>query len=157
MNKYIWLTIIFIIFILMLAWKQAPNEPEVARPADEIIEGVIPELPEQIEGEPIISQSGNIKVTRPQPNTSIESPLLVKGEARLFEGTFQMRLKDADGNLITEKFGTARAEEVGAFGSFGELLLFDEVATETGVLELYSESAKDGAEQDLVLIPINFK
>ncbi|MAG28603.1 spore gernimation protein, partial [bacterium] len=66
------------------------------------------------------------------------------------------RLKDSDGSIIVEKFGTARAEEVGEFGSFGELLLFDEASTDTGVLEVYSISAFDGSEQDLVSIPIKF-
>ncbi len=153
MNKYIWITIAVIIFILTLAWKQAPNEPEVARLPDQITEDIIPEIEE---GEPTVSESGNIKVTRPQPDAKIVSPMLIKGEALLFEGTFQMRLKDASGAVIVEKFGTASAEEVGEFGTFGELLLFDEIAEQTGVLEVFSISAVDGSEQDLVSIPIKF-
>ncbi|MAG29080.1 hypothetical protein CL632_02975 [bacterium] len=156
MNKYIWITIIVIIFILTLAWKQAPNEPPVERLPEQIADDILQDSPVIEEGEPVISESGNIKVTRPQPDNKVESPMLVKGEAKVFEGTFQMRLKDSDGSIIVEKFGTAKAEEVGEFGSFGELLLFDEVSTETGALELFSISAFDGSEQDLVSIPIKF-
>ncbi|MDP3995289.1 MAG: Gmad2 immunoglobulin-like domain-containing protein [bacterium] len=149
MTKYIWLTAFLIAIILALAYKQAPNEPEVSRPMEDD--------PFSLEiGEPSVSESGNISVTQPQPYTWIASPLLVKGEARVFEGTVQFRLKDADGNIITEKFGTAAAEEIGAFGSFGELLVFDEPNTEEGVLEVYSESAADGSVQDLVSIPVRF-
>jgi hypothetical protein len=153
MTKYIWITIGVISLILFLAYQQAPNEPEVQRPLDEIVE----DIPfEQQEGEPIVSENGNIKITRPQPNTTITSPMLIKGEARVFEGTFQMRLKDAQDNIIVEKFGTAAAEEVGEFGTFGELLLFDDISSETGTLEVYWQSPEDGSEQDLVSIPIKF-
>lgn len=149
MTKYIWITAALIAIILAFAFKQAPNEPEVARPAED--------APFSLEeGEPVVSESGNIKVTQPQPNVEIASPLLVKGEARVYEGTVQFRLKDSNGNIITEKFGTAAAEETGAFGSFGELLVFDGLSGGEGVLEVYSESAFDGSVQDLVSIPVRF-
>jgi len=153
MTKYIWITISVIALILVLAYKQAPNELDLERPLDDIVSDIMP-TPD--EGEPIISDNGNIKITRPQPDAVVESPLLIKGEARVFEGTVQFRLKDAEGNIIVEKFGTAAASEVGEFGSFGELLLFDEVSSETGSLEVYWQSPQDGSEQDLILIPVKF-
>ena len=153
MIKYIWITIGVISLILVLAYKQAPNEPDLERPIEDIASETIP-TPE--EGEPIISENGNIKVTRPQPESTITSPLLIKGEARVFEGTVQFRLKDSDGNIIVEKNGTASAEEVGEFGQFGELLLFDEISSDSGTLEVYWQSPEDGSEQDLVSIPIKF-
>jgi len=153
MIKYIWITIGVISLILLLAYKQAPNEPDLERPIEDIASETIP-TPE--EGEPIISENGNIKVTRPQPESTITSPFLIKGEARVFEGTVQLRLKDSDGNIIVEKNGTASAEEVGEFGPFGELLLFDEVSSDSGILEVYWQSPEDGSEQDLVSIPIKF-
>jgi len=148
MTKYIWITISVIGLIILLAYKQAPSEPDLERPVE-----VIPELEE---AQLIISESGNIKVTEPQPDSVIESPLLIKGEARVFEGTVQFRLKDSQGNIIAEKFGTAQSVEAGEFGEFGELLLFDNVESESGTLEIYSQSPEDGSEQDLILIPVKF-
>lgn len=153
MTKYIWITISVIALIIILAWKQAPNEADLERPIEDIISDVMP-TPE--EGEPIVSDNGNIKITRPQPDSIVTSPMLIKGEARVFEGTVQFRLKDAEGNIIAEKFSTAQAEEAGEFGAFGELLLFDEVSAETGTLDVYWQSPENGSEQDLISIPIKF-
>lgn len=148
MQRYIWLTIGVIVLLLALGFKQAPNEPPVERPQDS---GSAIEA-----GEPIASESGNIKITEPRPDTKVASPLLVKGEARTFEATLQMQLKDADGTMLAEKIVTYAAEEVGEFGSFGELLLFDEPAVDSGTLSLFTESAEDGSVQDLLEIPIRF-
>jgi len=152
MTKYIWITIGVISLILIMAWKQAPKEPLVPT-SDEIVN----DFPfDQQEGEPIVSESGNIKVTRPQPGNTIQSPLLIKGEARVFEGTIQIRLKDAEGSVIIEKHGATESAEAGEFGNFGELLLFDDVKADEGVLEVYSIDASNGAEIDLTSIPVKF-
>jgi len=153
MTKYIWITISIIALILVFAYKHAPNEPDLEKPAEDIISDQMP-TPE--EGEPIVSESGNIKVTRPQKDTVATSPILVKGEARVFEGTFQIHLKDANGAILSEKTAMANAPDMGEFGSFGELILFDAPTTETGFLEVFSYSAKDGSLQDLVSIPVIF-
>lgn len=150
MTKYIWITVGMIGLILILAWKQAPKESPVAgteTPAEETAQV----------GEPVISQSGNIKVSQPQADSLISSPLLVKGQARTFESTFQMMLKDSDGKEIVKKTVTYAASDVGEFGDYGELLLFDNPKTDKGTLEVFTYSAKDGAVQDLVSIPVKFK
>ncbi len=149
MSRYIWITSLLLVFIIALALKQAPKEPPV--------ESIPGDIAQQLEeGEPVVSESGNILVTRPQPGAKISSPVLIRGEARVFENTFNMRLVDTDGNVIAEKFATADAPDVGEFGSFGELLVFDEVDTDEGFVEVYSESAEDGSEINLVRIPVNF-
>lgn len=153
MSKYIWITIAVIAAILILGLKQASKEPEVARPEKPATETPIAE---ELAGEPIVSQSGNIKVTEPQPQIKVASPLLVKGQARVFENTIQLRLKDAAGNVITEKSGAYESANAGEFGSFGELLLFDKTNASEGTLEVYSISAKDGSEIDKVEVPVRF-
>ena len=155
MTKYIWITILVIAFVMILAFKQAPKEPYFASegPKDGNPSDAIPSAEE---GEPIISESGNIKVTRPQPQAAAESPLLIKGEARVFENTFQIRLKDSNEAVLVEKTAMANAPDMGQFGPFGELLLFDKPNAGTGMVEIFSYSAKDGAVQDLVSIPVRF-
>ncbi len=150
MTKYIWITVGVIALVLILAFKQAPKEPSFAEATEG--EAATSEI-----GEPVVSQSGNIKVSQPQVDSLVSSPLLVKGEARVFENTFQMVLKDADGKEVVKKTATAAASDVGQFGAFGELLLFDQPKTDTGTLEVFDYSAKDGAVQDLVQIPVKFK
>jgi len=152
MTKYIWITIGVIALILVLGWKQAGKEPPV----------VIPEAPAEdvaapVVGEPVVSESGNIKVTQPQPDSLAASPMLVKGQARVFESTFQLVLKDGDGKEVTKKTVTYTAEDPSQFGDFGELLLFDAPKTDTGTLEVFDNSAKDGSVIDLVTIPVKFK
>jgi len=151
MTRYILITALLIVFIIALAAKQAPHEPEIASP--DVPEDILSGLET---GEPVVSESGNIKVERPQPGATISSPVLVRGQARAFEGTFHIRLKDSDGKVVVEKTGTASAEEAGDFGTFGELLLFDDVATDEGAVEVYTVSAEDGSEQDLASIPVKF-
>ncbi|OGY92274.1 MAG: hypothetical protein A3H70_03470 [Candidatus Komeilibacteria bacterium RIFCSPLOWO2_02_FULL_48_11] len=152
MTKYIWITVCVITLILILGWKQAGKEPPVVLP-----EAPTEDVPVLEAGEPIVSESGNIKVTQPQPNSLVSSPMLVKGQARTFESTFQMVLKDGDGKEVTKKTVTYTAPDPSQFGDFGELLLFDTPKIDSGTLEVYSNSAKDGAVQDLVSIPVKFK
>lgn len=152
MTKYIWITISVIVLVLILGLKQAPKEPPVVLP-----DAPAENIPALESGEPIVSESGNIKVTRPQPDSLASSPMLVKGQARVFESTFQMVLKDGDGKEVTKKTVTYTAEDPSQFGDFGELLLFDVPKTDTGTLEVFDNSAKDGAVQDLVTIPVKFK
>lgn len=162
MTKYIWITAIVIIFVLILAFKQAPREPAVSRPQSSqpgqeegtVQDEVAPVL--EADGEPLASESGNIKVDKPRAGTAVSSPLLVKGEARTFESTFQIRLKDSGGKIIKEKTATYQASDTGQFGAFGELLIFDKPETDTGTLEVFSLSAKDGTEIDKITIPLKF-
>lgn len=158
MTKYIWITIGIIILVFVLAFKQAPNEPQIERPSDSQSQedSDISDIIANENNEPSVSESGNIKVMEPYSGQQIASPLVVKGEARVFENAFSMRLKDSSGNIIISKDVTAKAPESGEFGSFSELMLFDEKASGDGILEVYSNSAKDGSEQDVVSIPVKF-
>jgi hypothetical protein len=158
MTKYIWITIGIIILVFALALKQAPNEPKIERPSDAKSqdESNTSDVSANENKEPVVSESGNIKVTEPYSGQQAISPLVVKGEARVFENAFSMRLKDSSGNVIVSKDATAQAPESGEFGSFSELLLFEGKTEGYGVLEVYSNSAKDGSEQDMVSIPVKF-
>ncbi len=156
MTKYIWITVIIIGVMLGLAFKQARNEPEVSRPAEDASQEAISDIPQAEEGEPVISDSGNLKITQPRPDAEVASPMLIKGSAQSSVGALQLRLKDAGGNVLAEKQATVAEAGEDGFGSFGELLLFEGAASGPGALEAYSKGAFDGSEQDLVSIPIKF-
>ncbi|MEZ4103995.1 MAG: Gmad2 immunoglobulin-like domain-containing protein [Candidatus Paceibacterota bacterium] len=78
-------------------------------------EFVCPELPsidDDVQAH-IDSKVDLIKVASPRPNVTINSPLVVNGEARgywFFEGSFPIILTDWDGKIIAESFATAQSD-----------------------------------------------
>ncbi|MDP1709613.1 MAG: Gmad2 immunoglobulin-like domain-containing protein [Candidatus Komeilibacteria bacterium] len=151
MIKYIWITVAVIVAILALALKQAPKEEPIAT------ESTDQTAAEEQAALPAVSESGNIKVSAPQPESLVSSPLLIKGQARAFESTFQIVLKDGNNKEVAKKTATYTSADPSQFGDYGELLLFDAPGTDQGTLEVFTNSAKDGTVQDLVTIPIKFK
>lgn len=54
-----------------------------------------------------------ILLNKPQPNETISSPLVIKGEARgnwFFEASFPVVLVDWDGRIIAESYATAKSD-----------------------------------------------
>ena len=98
----------------------------------------------------------NIIVTKPLSNDTISSPIEIKGRARVFEGTVLFRLKDGWDNVIASGFTTAIA---GApdWGFYSDELSFEKPSTPVGWFEVYTQSAKDGSDQNLIRMPIKFK
>ena len=97
-----------------------------------------------------------IIVTLPQSNQRVGSPIIIQGEARVFENTINYRLLSESGEVLAEGFTTADAPDVGTWGRFrGELMY--EVDTEgRGVIEVFEESARDGSEIHKVSIPVRY-
>lgn len=61
----------------------------------------------------VLEKQDLIRITSPQPNDTIQSPLLIKGEARgvwFFEASFPILLTDGDGTIVAEGFATAKGE-----------------------------------------------
>jgi hypothetical protein len=102
------------------------------------------------------SDSGNIKVLNPAQNEKIGNPVLISGEARVFENAFNYRLLDGNGGQIAGGFNFAKAEDVGLYGPFSLLLSYQKPTTKNGTLEVYTHSAMDGSEIDVVSIPVRF-
>lgn len=105
----------------------------------------------------IVSKSGNIVLDSPLSGEEVSSPMLVSGKARVFENTINIRVKNTQGNVLIEELATAHASDAGQFGDFSVNIEFSFGSTKEGTLEVYSISAKDGSEQDLVSIPITFQ
>lgn len=107
--------------------------------------------------ETIAPQEANIRVTSPQPNEEIGLPLVIQGEARVFENTFLYRLRDEDGTVLVEGFDTADAPDIGQFGPFTVSTMYSAPKGTRGTLEVFSDSAKDGSEINKVIIPVRFR
>lgn len=99
----------------------------------------------------------NIRVLEPQPNDAISLPFALKGEARVFEGAFNYRLKDSDGTVLIERFATAHGIDASQFAPFEISVSYPEPKGKIGILEVFDYSAKDGSEIDMVSVPVRFQ
>lgn len=102
-----------------------------------------------------------IRIENPRPNTTIASPLILKGEARgtwYFEASFPVDLYDADGNLLLQTFAEAQADWMTEdFVPFQKRIVFGTPPTATGVLVLRKDNPSGLPQHDDELrIPVVF-
>ena len=105
--------------------------------------------------------SEQIKVTKPQPNQMVESPLIIEGEARgswFFEGVFPIMLLDSNGNAIARHFAQVQGEWMTEdFVPFKAQIEFEKPATDTGILILEKDNPSGLSENDASIeIPVRF-
>ena len=102
-----------------------------------------------------------IKVTKPEPNQIVESPIIIEGEARgswFFEGVFPIMLLDSNGNAIARHFAQAQDECMTEdFVPFKVQIEFEKPAADTGVLVLEKDNPSGLSENDAKIeIPVRF-
>lgn len=95
-----------------------------------------------------------IEVTSPGPYGLISSPVAISGRANVFEGHVGLRVKDANGIVLGEGFGTACMDDKPC--PFVASVTFTTPSTTTGTVEAFTESAADGSLEDLISIPVTF-
>lgn len=115
-------------------------------------------LPARNPGEDTGPNSGlvpNIIVSMPS-ESEVDFPFTIRGEARVFESTVNIRLQEVGGEILFEGISTAQSPDVGEFGFFEKEInyLFKNPQTQDLVLDVYWISPKDGSETDLVSIPL---
>jgi hypothetical protein len=115
-----------------------------------------PVVPVEDDGTPAAEDLGNIVVAEPQAGNIVGFPLMIVGQARVFENVFQYRVKDDAGVVLADGHAMADAPDVGQYGSFLLSVHYDAPTTSTGTVEVFSYSARDGSEQDMVTIPVMF-
>lgn len=104
------------------------------------------------------ASSDNIIVTAPLRGDAVQSPITVAGKARVFESALSIRLKDASGKVLVTQAVTTKAGEVGQFSDFQSSLPYlKPVAGAQGTVEVFTKSAQNGSEEDLIQIPVVFK
>jgi hypothetical protein len=97
-----------------------------------------------------------IRVTVPQSNDAVGLPLVMTGEAKVFEGVFGYRLLNADGKKLLEGFGQAQVSDAGSFGAFELAVNYPDPKTETGTLEFIEFDVESGLEAEKIVIPVRF-
>lgn len=95
-----------------------------------------------------------ILVEEPAIGDTVSSPLVVSGSSDVFEAVMQFRVRDADGRILVHTQDNATSG-TGTRGTFRTTLRFA-TTTDTGTLEVYDISMKDGSEIDLQSIPLRF-
>jgi hypothetical protein len=108
-----------------------------------------------------LEKSDVILVDNPRPNTKIESPLTISGQARglwYFEAQFPVRLYNESGELLTEGVATAEGEWMTEeFVPFSATLTFETSSTDKGELILIKANPSGLPENaDELLIPVIF-
>lgn len=90
---------------------------------------------------PLESLRAGIVIHSPRPGARVSSPLQVRGQANVFEGTVVVELR-AGGRVLAQGVGTGA---MGQFAPFDALLSFDApVRAQQAELWAYSPSPKDG-------------
>ncbi len=81
------------------------------------------------------------------------SPLVVTGIANVFEATVSLALVDEDGTVVYEDFTTATCG-TGCWGSYSFNVDFDFEELTPVTLQVFWNSAEDGAPVDVVSMPV---
>ncbi|MBE3090285.1 MAG: Gmad2 immunoglobulin-like domain-containing protein [Actinobacteria bacterium] len=107
------------------------------------------------------SAANQIKVSKPQPNQVVESPLIIEGEARgtwFFEASFPVKLLDANRDVIATHFAQAQDDWMTEdFVPFKAQIEFEKPATDTGILILEKDNPSGLPENDAKIeIPVRF-
>lgn len=99
------------------------------------------------------AQAPAILVESPAPFERLSSPVRVRGSANVFEATFSASITDESGHVLAEKVVTATSG-TGERGTFDAELSFDATGPARLVLTVFTYSAKDGSQRDVVEIPL---
>ncbi len=101
------------------------------------------------------SDSRNIIVDEPWPDSTVASPVAISGQALAFEGVVSVRIKDGNGKTLTETtLKTASGTERSAFSGS---VTFDKPKSGNGTIEIYNAATSDGSDQDKVTIKVKFQ
>jgi len=96
---------------------------------------------------------GAIVVRRPQPAEQVTSPVVIVGDADVFEATVSIRILDAEGVELAASFTTATCGS-GCRGEFSTEVFFFTPQRQDGIIEVFETSAEDGSQVHLVRIPV---
>jgi hypothetical protein len=83
----------------------------------------------------------------------VTSPVAIVGSADVFEATVNIRVLDANGEVVAESFATATCG-TGCRGDFRTQIDVPIDAEQPGTIQVFEYSAKDGSMINVVEIPV---
>lgn len=107
------------------------------------------------DGMKVVAENSVFELYSPAPHSEVENQVVVRGLARVYEGTVLYELEDGH-HILASGFTTA---STGApdWGEFEIIIDFDSVANNSATLILFTESAKDGSRMHELMIPLTVK
>jgi Immunoglobulin-like domain of bacterial spore germination len=94
-----------------------------------------------------------IAVALPQSGMRVSSPIIIAGSADVFEATVNIRVLDANGEVIAESFAMATCG-TGCRGDFSTQIDVPIDAEQPATIQVFEYSAKDGSMINTVEIPV---
>ena len=105
---------------------------------------------------PVVSAKGFITLTSPTVNAKLQSPVVITGDASVFEAALQWRISDTGGRVIAEGSTTASLGAPGR-GTYTVSVPYTVTAETVAFVEVFSRSPKDGNIDELVRVPVTLR
>lgn len=93
-----------------------------------------------------------IELFSPVAETLYHSPIEIIGYSQTFEGNVNLRLTDAEGNILAERNALGGAAD--GFAFFHSYLRFTVTEELSATLEVFETSAEDGSELHTITVPL---
>lgn len=103
--------------------------------------------------EEIVLENGAFQIFEPFPKSNVKNKIIVRGLARVFEGTIQYEFED-NHSTLDEGYTTA-SRGAPEWGEFEITIEIDKSAHRSARIKLYEESAKDGSKINELIIPVH--
>jgi spore germination protein GerM len=101
--------------------------------------------------------AGGTAVYSPRPGASVDRTFTVSGLARKFEANVVWRVKDSDGRVLAQGHTTASIGTSPVWGNYEFSVSLPSSAAGNVTLEVFEASARDGSDEDLVVIPLGLR
>lgn len=153
--------IIIVVFLVILGvsgvylfLQKQVNEPAVITPTPP---ANVSQTPSEISPTQI-PEDVNIIVTSPKPGDGVSLPMIITGQARVFENQLNYRIKDEKGNVLSQGNTYANAPDAGEYGPFTITIKdLGEFMMGKITIEVFDYSAKDGSRVDKVTVPVTLQ
>jgi hypothetical protein len=101
----------------------------------------------------VVIENDAFQIFQPAPGAEVKEKIVIKGLARVFEGTVLYEFEDGH-NILDEGFTTATEGALG-WGEFEiNIDIDEEVANNIGNIILYEESAEDGSRKNELVLTV---
>lgn len=100
----------------------------------------------------------NITVTSPTNDEAVRLPMIISGQARVFENQLSYRIVDENGAILSSGNTMANSPDMGKFGPY--TITINDLGNFTHgkmSIEVFQNSARDGSEIDKVTIPVTLQ
>lgn len=103
---------------------------------------------------PLLSARGGILVKEPLANSRVRNPLVISGEATVFEANLEWQVTDTAGRVLAKGFTTASAGAP-ARGTFTINATYADPPSDIiGFAEVFTRSPRDGEIDEIVRVPL---